>query len=191
MPFKQGIADLRDLSTLEQVLQELPDGIVDRVLSEAHSTALRVLRIQETRPPPGHGKGDRLREWIEGNTFQEGDTENHCWVFPWVNPHTGMGEIFLPNKKGTYTAHPVHRVYYKLVHGPDSIPAFHYLVHTCANRQCIRPLHMQLERGEPQRRRYGPVKRSTKDTRSDYQKAVDAIMALSESERASILGDRT
>ena len=185
---KQAVFELRDLTTLEQVLAELPPGDVDRVLADAHSTALRMLRVKETRPPPGHASGDRLRTWIEEQTFQEGDTEHHCWVFPWTNSTTGYGEVYIPNKQGTYTPAPVHRLYWQLVYGADSIPSFHYLVHTCANKQCIRPDHMELERGQPERRRYGPRTPSA-DNRTTYEKARDAMRGLSEADLAAILAE--
>jgi len=65
-----------------------------------------------------------------------------CWLWQGKPDKTGYGRL----RAGGKTLY-VTRVAWELANGP--VPQGQYLHHTCANRLCVRPDHMSLERLQP------------------------------------------
>ncbi|HUH22049.1 MAG TPA: HNH endonuclease signature motif containing protein, partial [Gaiellaceae bacterium] len=94
----------------------------------------------------------RIRGWVKGqpirfvnghrsrllNPGHEVDPETGCWNWQgYVNPRTGYaGMVHYEGRRDN-----AHRVYYKKHRGP--IPSGLELDHTCQNRRCVNPDHLE------------------------------------------------
>ena len=83
-------------------------------------------------------KEDEERFWgnVDRTTTPEG-----CWLWSAGRDKGGYGQIRVNGR-----AHYTHRIAWILIHGPIPV-SFLVVMHTCDNRPCCNPAHLELKTG--------------------------------------------
>jgi hypothetical protein len=93
-------------------------------------TAKGIVKGEPMRYIRGHGSS-----WRENGGYAI-DRTTGCWIWQRSTSLNGYGQLFYEGR-----TQPAHRVFYQLYVGP--IPAGQQLDHTCGNRLCVNPEHLQ------------------------------------------------
>jgi hypothetical protein len=88
-----------------------------------------IVRGEHVRFVKGHGQRQSPVEWVE-------DPESGCWIWQLTRGPRGYGEIRVDGK-----SRRAHRVVYARFH--DDLSPDMDLHHTCFNRLCVNPAHLQ------------------------------------------------
>ena len=82
---------------------------------------------------------DTLQERFTSKIAEPFDVHNDCWIWTASKNWKGYGQFWVSNKRRHSQAH---RISYELFVG--TIPKDHHVHHTCGNRACVRPDHLQV-----------------------------------------------
>ena len=93
-------------------------------------TAKGIVKGQPMRYRRGHGSS-----WRESGGYAV-NRSTGCWVWQRSTSLNGYGQLFHEGR-----TQRAHRVFYQLYIGP--IPDGHQIDHTCTNRLCVNPEHLQ------------------------------------------------